>query len=95
MKIIPLTPLRIGSKSVIEYITAIKNGQDVTPSKDKQQVKNSSTVRTAKVFYNQKEAMEHAREITINQQIELSIHGKNGRIIKRDSYGNDSFPPRG
>ena len=30
-----------------------------------------------------------------NQESELFIHGKNGRIRERDSYGNDPFPPRG
>ena len=27
-------------------------------------------------------------------QTELFIHGRNGRIRDRDSFGNDPFPPR-
>ena len=36
-----------------------------------------------------------AREIARNQESELLIHGQNGRIRARDSYGNDPFPPKG
>ena len=43
----------------------------------------------------QAKAIQRAREIARNQESELFIHGKNGRIRERDSYGNDPFPPRG
>ena len=36
-----------------------------------------------------------AREIAINQKSEVFIHGENGRIRERNSYGNDPFPPKG
>lgn len=36
-----------------------------------------------------------AREIAINQKSEVLIHGENGRIRERNSYGNDPFPPKG
>ncbi|MDE0092409.1 MAG: DUF2188 domain-containing protein, partial [Oligoflexia bacterium] len=26
---------------------------------------------------------------------ELSIHGRNGRIREKNSYGSDPFPPKG
>ncbi|MEQ9568321.1 MAG: DUF2188 domain-containing protein, partial [Pseudomonadales bacterium] len=29
------------------------------------------------------------------QQTELYIHGKDGRIRERNTYGKDPFPPRG
>lgn len=41
------------------------------------------------------EAEQIAREISKNQGSELVIHGKNGRIQRKDSHGNDEFPPRG
>jgi len=41
------------------------------------------------------EAVARAREISRNQQSELIILGRNGRIQSRDSHGNDPFPPRG
>ena len=51
--------------------------------------------RLTSTFDTQAEAIERAREISRNQQSELFIHGRNGRIRERDSYGNDPFPPRG
>lgn len=43
----------------------------------------------------QAKAIERARKIARNQESELVIHGKDGRIREKDSYGNDPFPPRG
>ena len=43
----------------------------------------------------QREAIEIARTIARKEQSELVIHGKDGRIRQKDSYGNDPFPPRG
>ena len=43
----------------------------------------------------QAEAEQAARGIAINQKSEVLIHGENGRIRERNSYGNDPFPPKG
>lgn len=40
----------------------------------------------------QKEA---AREIAKNQKSEVLIHGTNGKIREKNSYGNDPLPPKG
>ena len=40
-------------------------------------------------------AIAAGRDIAINQQSELLVHGCNGQIRARNSYGNDPFPPRG
>ena len=50
-----------------------------------------ATIRTD----TQAEAIQRAREIARNQESELFIHGRDGRIRERDSFGNDPFPPRG
>lgn len=42
----------------------------------------------------QAEAITAARGIATNQRSEVVIHGRDGRIRDRDSYGNDPFPPR-
>ena len=59
------------------------------------QVKGSgnsrATIRTA----TQKDAIIAAKTIAINQKSEVIIHGSNGRIRAKDSYGNDPCPPRG
>ena len=59
------------------------------------QVKGAGNSRATKRTATQAEAIAVARSIAINQNSEILIHGKNGRIRARDSYGNDPFPPRG
>ena len=43
----------------------------------------------------QREAIESAREIAINQQSEVIIHGRDGKFRERNTYGSDPFPPEG
>lgn len=43
----------------------------------------------------QREAAERAREIATNQGSEVVIHGQDGKIRERNSYGNDPHPPKG
>lgn len=42
----------------------------------------------------QSAAYKAAREIAKNEKSEVVIHGRDGRIRDRDSFGNDPFPPR-
>jgi uncharacterized protein YdaT len=72
-----------------------KPGQHVIPTGDKWAVRKAGSARTTKVFGTKKEAVAHAREIAKHQATELYIHGKNGRIQQRDSYGHDPHPPKG
>lgn len=51
--------------------------------------------RDTSVHPTQQEAIERAREIAQNQRSEVVIHGEDGRIRDKNSYGNDPFPPRG
>lgn len=70
--------------------------QHVTPHKDGGwQVKGANNSRATVRTERQVDAIAIAREIARNQESELFIHGRNGRIRERDSYGNDPFPPRG
>lgn len=59
------------------------------------QVKGSGNSRATARTGTQKEAVTIAREIARNQKSECFIHGKNGQIRARDSYGNDPYPPKG
>ena len=43
----------------------------------------------------QREAIDRARGIAVNQQSELLIQGRSGQIRVRNSYGDDPFPPKG
>ena len=73
----------------------IKKNQHVVPVGTKWGVKEEGNSRYTKVTDTQGEATSVARSIARNMQSELVIHGKNGRIRQKDSYGNDPFPPRG
>jgi hypothetical protein len=51
--------------------------------------------RDTSVHPKQGKAIERAREIAINQRSEVVIHGENGKIREKNSYGNDPYPPKG
>lgn len=70
-------------------------GQHVVPSKNGWSVKKAGASKASSVHRTQAEAVNAAREIARNQRTELYIHGRDGRIRARDSYGNDPYPPRG
>lgn len=42
----------------------------------------------------QKQAINSAREIAKNQKSEVVIHGRDGKIRDKDSYGPDPCPPK-
>ena len=70
--------------------------QHVTPHPDGGwQVKGAGNSKATIRTNTQAEAIAVAREIARNQESELIIHGMNGRIRERDSYGNDPYPPEG
>lgn len=51
--------------------------------------------RDTSVHQRQSQAIERAREIAQNQRSEVVIHGRDGKIRDKNSYGNDLYPPRG
>ncbi len=69
--------------------------QHVVPHPDGWAVKGEGNSKSTKVTTTQQEAISYAREIAKNQESELLIHGKNGAIRERDSYGHDPYPPKG
>ena len=70
--------------------------QHVTPHPDGGwQVKGSGNSRATVRTNTQSEAVSIARDIAINQQSELVIHRHICKKKKKNSYGNDPYPPRG
>lgn len=70
--------------------------QHVTPHPDGGwQVKGEGNAKATVRTDTQAQAITIAREIARNQESELFIHGLDGRIRERDSYGNDPYPPKG
>lgn len=57
--------------------------------------KKGGAERASKHFETKKEAVDYSRELSKKQKTELVIHKKDGTIQRKDSHGNDNFPPRG
>lgn len=51
--------------------------------------------RASGIYDTQAEANAAARERAIRDGLEHVIHGTDGKIRAKHSYGNDPFPPRG
>lgn len=69
--------------------------QHVVPNKDGGwSVKGEGNSKNTANTNTKKEAIEKGKEIAKNQQSELVIHGKDGKIQDKDSYGNDPNPPK-
>lgn len=58
-------------------------------------IKGAGNEKATKVVATQAEAIKIAKDIAVNQQSELIIHGTDGKIREKNSYGNDSYPPKG
>jgi uncharacterized protein YdaT len=72
-----------------------RRNQHVVPHTDGWAVKPAGGARASSVHPTQSEAIERARELAKNQQSELLVHDRHGRIRERDSQGNDPHPPKG
>lgn len=69
--------------------------QHVVPHKRGWAVKRAGNPRASSVYNTQREAINAARKAAIRQSSEMVVHGKNGRIRERSTYGRDPFPPKG
>ena len=69
--------------------------QHVVPHPDGWAVRGAGNERVSSIHGTQAEAAAQARAAAERQGTEAIIHGRNGQIRERDSYGNDPFPPRG
>ncbi len=68
--------------------------QHVVPRDDGWAVRGEGNKRDTSNHDTQKEAIDAAKDIAINQRGEVVIHGRDGKIRDKDSYGNDPCPPR-
>jgi uncharacterized protein YdaT len=69
--------------------------QHVVPHNEGWAVQGGGNSRATVVRDTQQEAVNAARTIAQNQGCDVVIHGRNGRIRDRNSYGNDPYPPKG
>jgi hypothetical protein len=74
------------SKSTTQRVTKRPDG--------KWQHKADGNKRATKVTATQKEAEMSAIKVAKKQGSEVVIHGEDGKIRSKDSYGNDPNPPK-
>jgi hypothetical protein len=72
-----------------------KRDVHVVPRPEGWAVEKSGSKRASVVTETQKEAVDAGKKIAQRERSELVIHGENGRIREKNSYGNDPYPPKG
>ena len=58
-------------------------------------VKGAGNEKATKITETKKEAIGIGKGIAKHQKSELVIHGKNGQIQEKNTYGSDPYPPKG
>lgn len=71
------------------------NNIHITKHEDGWQVKEAKTGQVFSVSSTQKEAIQFGTSIAKHGESEILIHGRDGKIRERNSFGNDPFPPKG
>lgn len=71
-----------------------KRNQHVVPLGNGWAVKGEGSKKFTVITETQKDAITVAKEIAKNYKSEIVIHGKDGKIRDKDSYGKDSNPPK-
>lgn len=72
-----------------------KKNQHVVPTQGGWAVRGAGSKKVTKVFPTQKAAIKKARDIARRQGSELLIHGRDGKIREKNTYGKDPYLPRG
>jgi hypothetical protein len=73
------------------------NTTHVVPNKEKGgwDVKKGGHKTPLSHHNNKSTAIDKARETSKEEKSELYIHGKDGKIQRKDSHGGDPYPPEG
>lgn len=70
-------------------------GQHVVPRGDRWAIRKAGSDRVTRYFETQDEAVRAAREIAQNQYTDLYVHGRDGLLRRRESYGRDAVRAKG
>lgn len=68
--------------------------QHVVPDDHGWGVRGEGNDRLTSRHLTQGDAIDAARDIARNERAEVVIHGRDGKIRDKDSYGNDPCPPK-
>jgi len=71
-----------------------KKNVHIVKHEDGWAVKKEGNDRASSVHPTQQQAVDAGRDAAKTERSELVIHGRDGRIRDKDSYGNDPCPPR-
>lgn len=74
---------------------AKKKPVHVVPHDDGWAVRRAGNQRATSVHRRQADADKEGRGTARRDQTEYFLHGRDGQIRERDSYGNDPYPPEG
>jgi hypothetical protein len=66
----------------------------VVPQGDRWAVKREGAQRASSLHDTQAEAEKQGRPLARADQTEFYLHGRDGQIREKDSYGNDPNPPK-
>lgn len=58
-------------------------------------VKRGGDLENFSTHLTQKEAVASGRLLAQEDEVEFVVHGRDGRIRRKDSFGNDPNPPKG
>ncbi len=72
-----------------------KKNQHVVKHSNGWAVKTAGSKRATTVTSKQSDAIKIATRIAKNNRSEMFVHGRNGQIRERNSYGKDPFPLKG
>jgi hypothetical protein len=71
-----------------------KANQHVVPGQRGWAVRKSGASRASRIFGTRRDAVTYARQLAQKEGSELYIHGRDGTIRERDTYGSDPLPPQ-
>ena len=72
-----------------------KKDVHVTKKDGQWQAKKTGNERASSVHDTQAQAWDAARDLAKTEKSEAVLHGENGRIRERNTYGKDPHPPKG
>lgn len=72
-----------------------KKSQHAVPHQDGWAVKREGKPKVTKVHDTQKDAISHAKEIAKNQESQIKIYSRDGKIRDEHTYGKGPYPPKG
>ncbi len=87
---------QISSQSLLAATKRAVEQRDVhvVPSEGGWTVRREGAIRATKRFDTQADALKWARQSAAKEQTDLVVHGRDGKIRSKDSFGSDPMPPK-